>query len=100
MSGETQVRLRGKYDAYADQDMREIVSELNRWSKVKTFTIASGNTATVAHGCDKIPTVALQVVTKDTTGTGVVSPGTGTWDEVNAYLTATEDGDYAVIFRR
>lgn len=95
-----------RHGQYSDQDHerdhQQAVDEFNRWSGPITFTVTlAGTEVAVAHRCSGVPTIALQVAAPGTvTATGVVSIGTTAWTNNNAYLTATETGTYAVMFRR
>lgn len=81
--------------------VRRIVREINRETDEISLTVAiAGTEIAVAHGLNRTPTAARQVVTSAATGQGVVYPGTTAWDATNIYLTATAAGDYAVRIRR
>jgi len=88
-----------------DPDVRRgftgIVNELNRDTNPIEFTVAvAGTEVAVEHGLDYVPTGAIPIFTEDTTGQGVIYPGTTAWTTKYVYLTATATGVYHVRIRR
>lgn len=81
--------------------VRRIVREINRETDELAITVAViGTEVAVAHGLNRTPTSAYQVITQAATGQGVVYPGSTAWDATYIYLTATATGAYAVRVRR
>ena len=110
----TKVKIRGQYQEPQATDMREIAAEINRLGPVVIVkVVTAGTEVAVRHGCDKAPSSAFHVAAPYATyglpspeatpaimGVGVIYPTTTAWTSLNAYLTATEIGYYAVQFRR
>ena len=83
------------------RSLESLRNEINRETDELSATIAGvGTEVAIAHQLDFIPTSFYQVVTQNTTGQGVLYPGSTAWDSTYIYVNATATGIYHLRVRR
>jgi hypothetical protein len=95
------VRLAGQaQDQIAQRSLETLANDVNRTTDELSVNITGAGEVAVSHGLNRVPTSFYQVVMANTTGSGVLYPGTSAWSATSIYVRASSTGLYHLRVRR